>query len=38
MKKTEHGWSVIDEDAGALSYMYSFGSGVSNAFVARFAT
>ena len=38
MKKTEHGWSVIDEDAGVLSYTYSFGGGLSNAFVARYAT
>jgi glyoxylase-like metal-dependent hydrolase (beta-lactamase superfamily II) len=36
MKKTEHGWSVIDEDAGVLSYKYSFGGGISNAFVARY--
>ena len=36
MRKTEHGWLVIDEDAGVLSYTYSFGSGISNAFVARY--
>ncbi len=36
MEKTEHGWKIIDRDAGVLSYAYSFSSGRSNAFVARY--
>lgn len=36
MEKTKHGWSIIDRDAGVLSYTYSFGGGLSNAFAARF--
>lgn len=35
MEKTKHGWSIIDRDAGVLSYTYSFGGGLSNAFAAR---
>ena len=36
MEKTEHGWSVIDRDAGVLTYEYEFGPNAkANAFAAR---
>ena len=34
---TEHGWTVIDADAGVLSYTYRFPGGTANAFAARMA-
>ncbi len=36
MEQTPNGWSVLDRDAGILSYTYAFGSGSANAFVARY--
>jgi hypothetical protein len=36
MEKTAHGWSILDKDAGVLSYTYRFGAGSANAFVARY--
>jgi hypothetical protein len=39
MQTTEHGWKIIDADAGVLSYTYSFGKGgTSNCFTARLAS
>jgi hypothetical protein len=39
MKTTEHGWTVIDADAGVLSYTYEFSKGAtSNSFTARLAS
>ncbi len=38
MKTTEHGWNVLDEDAGILVYEYEFTKGsTSNAMTARMA-
>lgn len=36
MERTPHGWSILDRDAGVLSYRYGAGAGSSNAFVARY--
>lgn len=39
MKTTEHGWTIIDADAGVLSYTYEFSGGAtSNCFTARLAS
>jgi len=39
MKTTAHGWTIIDEDAGVLTYTYSFTPGASsNSFTARLAS
>lgn len=39
MATTEHGWTILDADAGVLSYTYKFsGAGTSNAFTARLAS
>lgn len=39
MKTTEHGWTIIDADAGVLSYSYEFNPGAtSNCFTARLAS
>lgn len=39
MKTTEHGWTIIDADAGVLSYTYKFSGGAtSNCFTARLAS
>jgi hypothetical protein len=39
MKTTEHGWTIIDADAGVLSYTYEFNPGAtSNCFTARLAS
>src|SRR5690606_12683522 len=36
MQTTKLGWTIIDEQAGVLSYSYSFGSeGQANCFTAR---
>lgn len=38
MDKTPSGWTVIDRDAGVLSYLYSFGgAGSANCMTARLA-
>jgi hypothetical protein len=36
MEKTPHGWSILDRDAGVLSYAYGAGGGSANSFVARY--
>lgn len=39
MSSTQHGWTILDGDAGVLSYTYPFSrSGTSNAFTARLAS
>lgn len=39
MKTTEHGWTIIDADAGVLTYTYEFSAGgTSNCFTARLAS
>lgn len=38
MDETSNGWVILDEDAGVLTYTYSFGGGLANAFVARYDT
>lgn len=36
MRTTEHGWTIIDADAGVLTYTYEFSRGAtSNCFTAR---
>ncbi|MCA9707573.1 MAG: hypothetical protein KDK70_17100 [Myxococcales bacterium] len=36
MKTTPHGWTIIDADAGVLSFTYNFaGEGTSNTFTAK---
>ena len=36
MEKTEHGWTVVDREAGVLTYEYEFrGGATANTFVAR---
>jgi len=36
MEQTPHGWTILDKDAGVLSYAYTFASGSANSFVARY--
>ena len=36
MEQTPHGWTILDRDAGVLSYAYTYGGGSANAFVARY--
>jgi hypothetical protein len=39
MQTTEHGWKIIDADAGVLSFTYEFNPGAtSNCFTARLAS
>lgn len=39
MEKTEHGWNIVDEDAGVLSYTYTFSKGATaNCFTVRLAS
>jgi hypothetical protein len=39
MQKTEHGWTIIDADAGVLSYSYEFSKGAtSNCFTTKLAS
>lgn len=39
MQTTEHGWKVLDEKAGVLSFTYTFSGGATaNAFTARLAS
>ena len=39
MQTTKHGWTIIDADAGVLSYTYEFSKGAtSNCFTARLAS
>lgn len=36
MQTTQHGWRIIDSDAGVLSFTYKFGAeGLSNCFTAK---
>lgn len=36
MEQTPNGWSILDRDAGVLSYTYTLSSSSANAFVARY--
>jgi len=39
MQTTKHGWTIIDADAGVLSYTYEFSkSATANCFTARLAS